>query len=70
MAVSSLGMTLGPGLSSVLEFIPNGYFLGMTVTSYNILSLVMCISWILITFIFFFKFKGHDAKKGSDEKLK
>lgn len=62
-------MTVGPGLSSVLEFIPNGVFLGMQVRKHNIFALFLFILWILIGLIFVFKFIGHDKKKGSKEKL-
>lgn len=70
VAVSSLGMTLGPGLSSVLEFIPNTTVIGITIVTHNIFSLFLFFIWIVIAIIFFILFIGHDVKKGSDEKLK
>ena len=57
-------MTLGPGLSSVLEFIPEGTVLGMEFKKYTIFSFLMFLSWFLVLIVFYIKFKGKDKKGG------
>jgi hypothetical protein len=58
-------MTLGPGLSSVLEFIPETTFkienTTFYITTYNILSLVFLGIWIILFIIFLVFFKGYDV---------
>lgn len=62
---SALGITLGPGISSVFEFIPNTSFklgtFNVMVTTYNILSLVFFLVWLAFFFFFIVFFKGYDV---------
>lgn len=68
VAVSSLGMTLGPGLSSFLEFIPEGHIGATDLVKHNILSFFFIIIWGVAIILFFIFFKGHNKK--SDQNIK
>lgn len=62
---SALGITLGPGISSVFEFISNTSFslgnFNVPITTYNILSLVFFLVWFFLFFFFMIFFKGYDV---------
>ena len=66
--MSSLGETLGPGISAFLFFIPEGKIGPTELRKHNIMSFVFFIIWALSFFLFLFFFKGYD--KISDEKLR
>lgn len=69
VGTSALGMTLGPGFSSILQFIPQGTFIGTQVRQYNVMAGVMFLIWIGLFLIFIFRFQGYDKKKGSKDNL-
>ena len=62
---SALGISLGPGISSLFEFVPNTTFtVGSTkiyFTTYNILSFVFFGTWLVLFLIFLVFFKGYDV---------
>lgn len=70
VGASALGITLGPGISSFLEFIPSGKIGATYVESFNIFSFVFFFLWICVLIAFILVFQGHDKQKGSEEKLK
>lgn len=57
---SSLGITLGPGISSMLEFVKPTTVAGTSLTTFNILALFFFFIWVLVFILFLFLFKGHD----------
>jgi MFS family permease len=62
---SALGITLGPGISSILEFVkPVSFTVGkltFQIQTYNILSLVFFLVWLFLFFFFMIFFKGYDV---------
>ena len=61
-------MTLGPGLSSFLEFVPEGKIGNTDIVKHNILSFFFIILWGVALILFFIFFKGHNQK--SDQNIK
>ena len=61
---SALGITLGPGIASVLEYVPNYSFdidtFTVQITTYNVFSLAFFGVWLILFFFFLFFFKGYD----------
>lgn len=57
---SALGITLGPGLSSVLEFVKPTTIFSSELWTFNILSLVFFFVWLFLFFFFAILFKGYD----------
>lgn len=57
---SSLGITLGPGISSMLEFVKPTTVAGTSLTTFNILALFFFFIWVFVFILFLFLFKGHD----------
>lgn len=75
VGISALGITLGPGISSCLEYINNTSFyidtFKISITKFNIFSLGFFGIWFLLFFVFLFCFKGYDSSvDNSEEKLK
>jgi MFS family permease len=58
---SALGITLGPGISSICEFVNPTKIVGTYLETYNILSLVFFFIWLFLVFFFAFFFKGYDV---------
>lgn len=62
---SALGITLGPGISSIFEFISDTSFTidgsPVYITTFNILSLVFFLVWLFLFFFFLIFFKGYDV---------
>lgn len=67
--MSSLGQTFGPGLSSILSFVPKTEIGNTTMTEYNIISFFFVIIWGLFFILFFIFFKGHD-KENNEENIR
>ena len=61
-------MTLGPGLSSFLEFIPSGKIGSTDIVKHNVLAFFFVIVWGIAAILFFIFFKGYN--KYSDKNLK
>ena len=57
---SALGITLGPGISSMLEFVKPTTIAGTSLTTFNILSFVFFFVWLFLFIFFIFVFKGYD----------
>lgn len=57
---SALGITLGPGISSMLEFVKPTTVLGTSLTTFNILAFVFFFIWLFLFIFFIFVFKGYD----------
>ena len=66
--MSSLGETLGPGLSSVMSYVPD-YELGVTsLRSFNIIAFVFMVIWGVGFLFFLMLFKGSD--ENSEENIR
>lgn len=58
VGVSALGITLGPGISSILEFIPQGTVAGTLLRSFNVFAIVFFFLWIIVFVLFIIFFVG------------
>ena len=55
-------MTFGPGLSSFLEFAPEGKIGSTDVVRHNILAFFFVILWGVALILFLIFFKGHNKE--------
>ncbi len=63
--VSSLGQTCGPGLSSILIYVPPRWIGPTYLAEFNILAFVFIFIWTFIFLIFVIFFKGSDKKESA-----
>lgn len=70
VAFSSLSITLGPGISSFLEYIPSFKFLGTDFRTYNAFSFVFSIISILYFIFFMIAFEDIPESRPKEEKKK
>ena len=59
---SALGITLGPGISSMVEFVNRTTVLGTDLDKFNILAFIFFFVWMFLFFFFMFFFKGYDVE--------
>jgi MFS family permease len=69
VAMSALGLAIGPGIASLLDMIPDFKFMGISFNTYTIPGFVSFVMWIFFSLIMLKYFKEPNVADANYNKL-